>query len=189
MRHLTAVTSVLVLFVLASPSLCADSEDVALPPGSRLTEHVVGLPGLDNVGRIEDGLYRGAQPEDPEGYEALRRMGIRTVLNLRARHSERVDVEAHGMKSLEIPLSMLESPDRESVERAVQAMATPELRPLYVHCALGEDRTGVVVAVYRMNESGWSLKEAEAEMQDFGFNDMWVYLKSFLRDYAEEPDD
>jgi tyrosine-protein phosphatase SIW14 len=54
------------------------------------------------------------------------------------------------------------------------------------HCALGQDRTGVIVAVYRIEEQGWSLKEAEQEMQDFGFNDMWINLKKLLKNYSKE---
>jgi len=183
------ITFMLVVLLLAPAAFCADSVDVTLPPGARTLERIEGLPGLKNVGKIEDGLYRGAQPDNPEGYETLRKMGIKTVLNLRAYHGEREAVESHGMTSIEIPMNMLKTPKTEDVEAALRAMSDPALRPLYVHCALGEDRTGVVVAAYRLRNDGWTYKEAEDEMQHFGFNDIWIQLKHFLRRFAGEEDD
>jgi protein tyrosine/serine phosphatase len=64
-------------------------------------------------------------------------------------------------------------------------MINPDNQPVYIHCQLGQDRTGVVIAAYRMRVDGWSLSEAEAEMQSFGFNDLWFKLKKFVREYAE----
>jgi protein tyrosine/serine phosphatase len=62
-------------------------------------------------------------------------------------------------------------------------MTDPEAQPVFVHCMHGEDRTGIVLAVYRMDVDGWSNAEAEAEMQAFGFNDVWRDLKKFVRTY------
>jgi hypothetical protein len=47
------------------------------------------------------------------------------------------------------------------------------------------DRAGVVVAVYRMEVDGWSEAEAEAEMEAFGFHEIWYQLKEFVRWYPE----
>jgi hypothetical protein len=38
-----------------------------------------------------------------------------------------------------------------------------------------------VVAVYRLQIDGWNAAEAEAEMQSFGFNDIWMDLKGYVR--------
>jgi protein tyrosine phosphatase (PTP) superfamily phosphohydrolase (DUF442 family) len=149
--------------------------------GRRVAMRISGLPGLSNVGRLAPGIYRGAQPK-AEGYRALKAMGIRTVVNLRSRHSERAAVEAAGLRSIEIPMSTTEV-SAATVKRVVALMTDPAIQPVFVHCAHGEDRTGVVVAVYRMEVDGWSNAEAEAEMQAFGFNDVWRKLKAFVRAY------
>ena len=65
-------------------------------------------------------------------------------------------------------------------------MSDPLNQPVYVHCALGQDRTGVVVAAYRMDVDGWSFEDAEKEMQSFGFNDTWIHLKKSLKNYAKQ---
>jgi protein tyrosine phosphatase (PTP) superfamily phosphohydrolase (DUF442 family) len=156
-----------------------------LPPGARASERVFGLPGLRNVGRVAPGVFRGAMPAR-EGYETLKRMGIRTVINLRTTESERKRVEGAGMRSVEISISMLNSVDRDTVDKIVAMMADPANQPVFVHCKLGQDRTGIVIAAYRMKVEGWPLALAEAEMDSFGFNDQWVHLKRFLHRYATD---
>jgi tyrosine-protein phosphatase SIW14 len=159
------------------------SGNISLPEGARFSEHILGLRGLKNVGRIAPGVFRGAQP-DPEGYATLKKMGIRTVINLRTSESECGKVESAGMKSVEIPLSMLDNGYKDKVDRIVAVMTSPSNQPVFVHCRLGEDRTGIVVAAYRMKIQEWHLSLAEAEMDSFGFNKVWVNLRRFLHRYA-----
>ncbi len=170
---------------------------VVFPGGSFVDKHglgpgeiVIDAPGLqvahpviENFGVVEDGVYRGAQPEEA-GFKTLRDMGVRYVLNLRSDHDERAAVEAAGMTPLEVPMGMIIGVNDESVRRAVEFMSDPANRPIFVHCRLGQDRTGVVVAMYRIITDGWTLKEAEAEMQSYGFNDMWINLKHVLHKMA-----
>jgi len=158
-----------------------------LPKGVRVSEHLFGLPGLTNVGRIAPGIYRGAQPA-PGGYATLKKMGIRTVINLRTTESEKKKVEAVGMRSVEIPVGMFNNGDRKKLDKVIAIMADPANRPVFVHCRQGQDRTGIVVAAYRMKIDGWPLSLAEAEMESFGFNDVWVNFRRFLHRYAAELD-
>jgi protein tyrosine/serine phosphatase len=155
----------------------------SLPEVIRVSEHLFGLAGLKNVGRITTGVYRGAQPAS-EGYATLKKMGIRTVVNLRTTVSEKRAVEAAGMKSVEIPIGMFNNGDLEKVDKIVALMADPANRPVFVHCKLGQDRTGIVVAAYRIKTDGWPLYLAEAEMESFGFNGVWINLRHFLHRYA-----
>ncbi len=153
-----------------------------LPDGARISERLFGLPGLSNVGRVAPGVYRGAAPSQ-QGYETLSRMGMRTVINLRSDNDEKKAVESHGMRSLGLPMSAYGAVEAGTVRRAVALMADPANRPVYVHCLQGRDRTGVVVAVYRVEVDGWSPNEAEEEMRAFGFHDVWFRMKEFVRRY------
>ena len=148
----------------------------------RSSEHLYNLPGLGNAGRVAPGLYRGEQP-GPEGYATLKQLGIKTVIDLRTSESEKAQVEAAGMKAIAVPIEMTRKGLREKVDQVVALMADPANQPVYVHCRHGQDRTGIVVAAYRLSQQGWSLKDAEAEMQAFGFNDVWVNFKKFIRSY------
>jgi protein tyrosine/serine phosphatase len=158
---------------------------VQLPDGYRTSEHLYNLPGLANVGRIAPGVYRGAQPE-ATGYAVLKRMGIRTVIDLRTTENDRQQVEAAGMRSIRVPILMTNNGLRENVDRTVALLADPANQPVFVHCRHGQDRTGIVSAAYRMKIQGWSLTAAEAEMQAFGFNDVWINYKQFIRDYGKQ---
>ncbi len=202
--RIAALLALPVLLALAGvPSACADpsgdvsggiaaaqssanaATSVSLPGVARSSERLFGLPGLSNIGRVAPGILRGAQPA-PEGYETLRRMGIRTVVNLRLRHGEKEAVEAAGMRSVEIPFDTMKSVDPAKVARVLDVMTDPRNRPLFVHCAQGKDRTGLVVAVYRIKVDGWSREEAEAEMDAFGFHDAWIQFRKFVRRYPLE---
>jgi tyrosine-protein phosphatase SIW14 len=159
------------------------AQAVKMLEGARSSERLFGFPGLSNVGRVASGICRGAML-GPGGYATLKRMGIRTVVNLRAPGSEKKQVEAAGMRSVEIPLNMLGNGDIEKVDRVVEIMADPAQQPVFVHCKLGVDQTGIVVAAYRMKIEGWPLGLAEAEMESFGFNGIGVNLRRFLQRYA-----
>jgi len=193
------VAALLLLFgLLAPPGVSSDLADApgnpssrsgrigdnsaVLPGNFRVSERLFGLPGLTSVGRVAPGIFRGAQPE-PEGYATLKAMGIRTVINLRTRHGERKAVEAAGMRYVEIPMSFWKDVDPEVVRMALSAMTDPASQPVFVHCSRGVDRMGVVAAVYRMEVDGWSEAEAEAEMEGFGFHEIWFQLKEFVRRY------
>jgi len=193
-----AIVAVLLLTPLLalfshSASVAADSgstdrnaASASLLPAARVSERIYGnLPGLGNVGRVAAGVLRGAQPE-AEGYATLKKMGIRTVINLRTSMSERAEVEGAGMRSIEIPIAMSSNGLKEKVDRVVALVADPANQPVFIHCRHGQDRTGIVVAAYRMKMDGWALAEAEAEMQDFGFNDIWVNFKKFIRAYGQQ---
>lgn len=179
---LFCVLFLLGLFFLNAVGIAADS---SFPKDARFSERIFGLKGLTNVGRIAPNLYRGAQPA-PDGYATLKMMGVKTVVNLRTTSSEKQKVEAMGMKSVEVPLSVLSDVNTKAVSAIIDIMKNPDNQPVYIHCRQGQDRTGIVVAAYRMKVDGWSFKDAEAEMQSFGFNDIWVELKEFIREYATE---
>lgn len=155
-----------------------------IPEDVKISEKIYGLRGLSNVGKVSPAIFRGSQPL-PEGYITLKKMGIKTVINLRTSKNEKKVVESTGMRSIEIPMNVLSDVNVETVNRIIEIMADPINQPVYIHCKLGQDRTGVVVAAYRMKVDGWSLSEAEAEMQAFGFNDLWYKLKKFIRKYAK----
>lgn len=174
----------LLLLGLLSVDVVRTAADSSFPKEARFSERIFGLKGLTNVGRVTPYLYRGAQP-GPEGYATLKKMGVKTVINLRTSVSEKKIVEAAGMKSVEVPLSVLRDVNVKSVDALIDIINNPEYQPVYIHCKKGQDRTGIVVAAYRMRVDGWSFRDAEAEMQSFGFNDIWWELKEFIRAYAK----
>jgi len=175
-------------FAGSAPTAATNAiKSAPIPDGAHISERISDpLPGLANLGRVAPGVYRGAQPE-AAGYATLKKMGIMTVINLRTSMSERAAVEEAGMRSIEVPVEMSRDGLRAKVDMVVALMADPANQPLFVHCRQGRDRTGIVVAAYRMKIEGWPLSEAEAEMKAFGFNNVWVNFRQFIREYGKQP--
>ena len=131
---------------------------------------------------MDAGLYRGAQPS-PEGIRQLANMGIKTIVSLR-RHSrdmdeERAVAEQLGIRWVNIPVRVWWRPSREQIQQFLTIAADPSTRPVFVHCRLGRNRTGLMVAAYRMVQQDWTPQHAHAEAGRFGlvpWNLMTRYL-------------
>ena len=146
------------------------------------------LPGLPNGGRVNDFLYRGAQPHTA-GMRELKKLGITTIVDLRGenatqRDSERQQAESLGIRFLSIPVSGWDPPSNEQVAQFLSLFRNHPKEKVFVHCRFGDDRTGVFVATYRMAYEGWPATQAMNEMYFFGFNGFWhPSMKSFIRDF------
>jgi protein tyrosine phosphatase (PTP) superfamily phosphohydrolase (DUF442 family) len=141
--------------------------------------------GLHNFGRVTDSLYRGGQPT-PDGYKSLQAMGVGIVVNLRETPTdmatEKRQVESLGMKSVDIPWSANRDPSSSQIVEFLDLVrANPDTK-IYVHCRRGADRTGVMVASYRIAVERKSVAEAVSEMHQYHYD--WLF-RSQLKRYIE----
>jgi protein tyrosine/serine phosphatase len=129
------------------------------------------VPGVPNFHKVDDHLFRGGQPS-PEGFHNLAHFGIRTVLDLRdsPRQSELEKrlVEKAGMRYVHVAMSPTQKPTDRQVSDALAVVDDSSAWPVFVHCAGGRDRTGAVVACYRISHYKWSNREAMAEARREG---------------------
>ena len=151
---------------------------------ARLATVLPEAKGVDYAAQVAPGLFRGGMPDDV-GVQWLRERGIRTVINLRHYHgdSEGELVRAAGMRYERIPLESTDAPEPEQVRRFLEIVRDPSAQPVYVHCLHGVDRTGTMIAVYRMAIDGWSNSDALAEMEHFGAHDILHDLRRFVATY------
>ena len=143
--------------------------------------HIFGLPGLVNVGHVSGGVYRGADPAPGEGYRSLHELGIRTVLNL-SHGRDNEQFKPFGIREIYTPMNFFRDVDESRIRELVGLLSDASLRPIYVHCAQGRDRTGMVIACHRI-ECGWSNEDAVAEMWSFGFHFVWTHFLEFVQNY------
>jgi protein tyrosine phosphatase (PTP) superfamily phosphohydrolase (DUF442 family) len=138
------------------------------------------LPGISNFYQVTTNLYRGAQPT-AEGMKELKAMGIRTVINLRAFHSDKDKVESAGMKSVRFETKPWHA-EEEDVIGFLKVVSDTNNLPAFVHCQRGADRTGMMCAMYRVAVCGWTKQEAIAEMKNggFDFSPAWKNLVEFV---------
>lgn len=154
----------------------------------------LSLRGVENAGKISDSLYRGAQPRG-EGYEELKRLGISIVVDLRnskpvkrdgGETREQVKVEATGMRYVEIPTSAFFGPGETQVATFLQLLRDNQDKKVFVHCYFGDDRTGVMVATYRIAVDHWTSDEAYNEMRAYHFHKHLILMGHFVKLFPAE---
>lgn len=143
------------------------------------------IKGVGNFGEVTPMLFRGAQPTH-EGFEALAKMGINIVVDGRADRSdsEGKEVGKLGMQYVAIPWRC-PFPHDEVFVRFLKLLQENPNKKVFVHCRLGEDRTGMTIAAYRMAEQGWTADEAMHEMQQFGFSTIHHLICPRLASYEK----
>lgn len=143
---------------------------------------------LPNFHRVNDNVYRGAQPKKA-GLKLLAGLGIKTILNLRdddaMAERERAEARAAGLQYFNLPLGRTGRPKDEQVERALAILNSADNQPVFVHCKLGADRTGTIIAVYRISHDGWTSERAKAEAKRYGMHVWEVAMKDYIHDYYQ----
>jgi protein tyrosine/serine phosphatase len=142
----------------------------------------MNLVGVPNCHKVSDDLYRGAQPNE-EGMRQLEKLGIKTIVNLRAFHSDRDELKDANLGSEHISATPWRTED-EDVVRFLKIVTDKSKTPVFVHCQYGSDRTGTMCAIYRITIQGWSKDEAIEEMTkgNFGFHEMWDNLVEYIHE-------
>ena len=144
---------------------------------------------LPNFHQVTAALYRGAQPKEG-GLQKLSALGIKTVINLRdddeREQREEQQAKAAGLRYFNIPLSNSRAPSDAQVERVLAIINAQENQPVFVHCQRGADRTGTIIAVYRISHDGWTSEQAKAEAKHYGMGFWQVGMKDFISDYYKK---
>jgi len=144
---------------------------------------------IKNFGQMDEQFFRGAQPKEQD-YKDLAALGIKTVVDLRDEpvSYEKRNVEALGMRYVNIPMSDTEYPQGVQVDQFLKLVGDPATGKLFVHCAGGRHRTGVIGAVYRFNHDHWNYDQVYAEMKNYDFYTRWGHgaMKQFVQDYWQQ---
>ena len=175
MRHLKIV---LLLGLSLLAALDAGATEARLRPTEWATPVISGH--LENWYKVDDRLYRSEQP-DAEAMAEIEAFGIKRVLNLREYHDDDDEVEGRQLQTFHVPIDTKQINDDDVVAALRIILASKE--PILVHCWHGADRTGTVVAMYRIVVQGWSREAAIDELVHGGyhyhavFDNIITYLK------------
>jgi tyrosine-protein phosphatase SIW14 len=144
------------------------------------------LTGLPNFHKVNPQIFRGAQPT-AEGFQQLAQLGVKTVLDLREAGSrsfeEKKIVEARGMRYVSVPMQGFHTPSADQIDKVLTLFNDSSAAPVFVHCRRGADRTGTVVACYRISHDGWENKRALEEARSLGMSWMQKSLQSYVLQY------
>jgi tyrosine-protein phosphatase SIW14 len=139
-------------------------------------------PEIANFHQVDTKVFRGAQPA-PREFQDLARLGIKTVLNLREEshaRSEKKIVEAAGMRYVSIPMNGIEAPSDAQIAHALAVIEDDANGPVFVHCRRGADRTGTVIACYRIAHDQWPNQKALEEARSLGMS----WIERGMRNYV-----
>lgn len=139
------------------------------------------LSGVTNFYKVTPFLYRGAQPSR-KGMQELKKLGIKTVVNLRQYHSDKKKIKNLGFNYVEIPINTFNLGNKE-VLQFLKVVKDQANHPIFVHCAHGADRTGTVNAVYRIIFENWTKEEAIDEMVkgNYNYHSVFKNLLTYIR--------
>jgi uncharacterized protein (TIGR01244 family) len=153
-----------------------------------ISQSKIKYEGLPNFDKVNDNLYRGAQPNS-EGIQRLRLLGIKTIINLRnddeRARAEAAAAAAAGLRYFNVPMDNFGRPSDARVERILALIEMPENQPVFIHCKRGADRTGTIIAIYRIVHDGWTSEKAKEEANRHGMIFWQVGMKDYIRDYAK----
>ncbi len=174
---------------LAQNSAISSGAQPDRPPKRKL----IVKQGIGNFGQVTPELYRGAQP-NRVGYQELANMGIDIVVDLRltGKDEESREVRKLGMQFVAIPWHCY-FPKDNMFARFLTLLRENRGKRIFVHCRYGDDRTGMMIAAYRMAVEGWTPKEARKEMEQYGFHhlvcpSLGPYEKSFPERLKKNPE-
>jgi tyrosine-protein phosphatase SIW14 len=141
---------------------------------------------LRNFQEVSDSLCRGAQPS-AEGFRELAKLGVHTVVDLRGaggRSSQEAEiVRSLGMEYVNVPLDGFQAPTPVEVSKVLAVLDNPGSGKVFVHCRRGADRTGTVLALYRIEHDHWSNQQALDEAKTMKMANSERLMQKFVMEY------
>lgn len=150
-------------------SLVATFGSLAETPQTRPADWAAPVNGtaVKNCFKVSDDIYRSAQPAG-ETASSMKELGIKSILNLRHYHPE----DSEEFKKAGIILySYKMDAGSASIKDLIEALKIIQTapKPILIHCWHGSDRTGFIIAGYRMVMQGWSAEKAIEELRKGGY--------------------
>jgi len=143
---------------------------------------------LPRFQQVNEKLYRSGQPRKG-GLTRLRELGINTIINLRGgsaqTRAEEVEARALGLNYFNVALPNWGRPQDTRVARILELIAAPENGRVLLHCKDGVDRTGMIVAIYRVMHEAWTSQKALAEAEHNGMRRTQWWMRDYVEDYGD----
>ncbi|MEN1785635.1 MAG: dual specificity protein phosphatase family protein [Bacteroidota bacterium] len=132
----------------------------------------VASPLFKRLYQLNDSVYRSEQPSS-KGFRALETIGIKTALNFRRNKKDNRKAKGTAITLIHMPLKTSELTEQHLIE-ALAAIKKAE-KPILVHCWHGSDRTGAIMAAYRVVFENWTKSDAIQELRkpELGYHEKW----------------
>lgn len=167
--------------LLAGTVVAQDTQPAPAPARPANWAEPLNVEGVPNLHRLTPMLYRSEQPT-ALGMKNLEKLGIRTVINLRAFNSDTKELRGTTLRGVHVPVHTWHL-ETEDIVAVMRELRRPENGPFLIHCQHGADRTGLMSAMYRMLEQDWSAEDALQELVDggYGYHSLWRNIRNYVR--------
>jgi tyrosine-protein phosphatase SIW14 len=154
---------------------------------------VFEAPGVPNFRQVDDHVFRGGQPS-AHGFKSLALIGVKTVIDLRlgakqGHDDEESVVKTAGMHYIHVPLNGFTAPTDQQIATVLSLLDDSSGWPVFIHCRRGADRTGTVIACYRVAHDHWANEKALTEAKLYRMSrqeqEMQQYILSFRPPQAQ----
>lgn len=185
-----AVLLTLAAFLGFSLSTAAAPQATTAPvPAPAIAAAHEVVPGVKNFGRVTPQLYRGAQPT-AEGFSQLQKMGVSIIVDLRNEKGEidreRAAVASRQMEFVTFPWNPWKDPTTAQVKEFFEVLAANPDKKIFLHCHKGADRTGTMVALYRIAAQHWTPQDALREMKTYHLHAFWFpHLERYVEKFPQ----
>jgi len=159
---------------------------IFLITGSASAQNCKASKDLPNFGCVNSTLFRGAQPTE-EGIKELAKRGVKTIIYLRDTdknsEAEAGWAKKAGITFINVPLGNWLAPKDETMKKILDSINTHKNQPVFLHCSRGADRTGTVIAAYRISHDGWTADQAKDEAKKYNMGWWQFWMKKYIDDY------
>ncbi len=158
------------------------------------TDEIPRNVSLHHFEHIDAQVYAGSKPHTDKDFEYLQSLHVRYIVSARflpgLSGSERKKARRYGMTLLSMPMNASPIPPSEKhVDRILLTIRDKRYQPVYIHCVLGRDRTGLIGGLYRIYFLGVPKQQAWQEMLQSGFHTWWFVggLRVYFEKHASRP--
>jgi tyrosine-protein phosphatase SIW14 len=175
---LNTVAAITATSLFGQNALTEKGGTVIQRPSSWATK--VNTTSLKNLHKVDDEIFRCEQP-DMLGFQELEGLGIKSVLNLRNKHSDSLFLLNSHLNCFKVNMEAKDIADTEIIMALRILKDAP--KPIVIHCKHGADRTGVVVAMYRVVFQNWTKDKAIGELKygGFGFHEAFANIPMYIQ--------
>lgn len=176
--HMSKCLSLLAAFSLFGAGLGAAEAAKQSSPG---VKPITDPPGIHNLFAVGTNVFSGSTPEGDEGFAALAKLGVKTIVSVDGGKPDLERAKKYGMRYVHLPHGY----DGISTNLQMQLAKVGETLPgpVYVHCHHGKHRGPTAAAVMCMAKEGWSAAQAEDWLTVAGTATNYAGLYGVVRKY------
>lgn len=177
----TPACFVAVTLAIAASLTGLRAADAPAPPPTNAIAKPIAIPGLQNTFRVNDRIVSGSQPDTDIAFDALKQMGIKTIISVDGSKPDVAGAHKAGLHYVHLPFGYDGVPSNRVAELAKVIQIEPG--PFYVHCHHGQHRGPTAVAVMCEADAGWTPEQAVAWLREAGTSDDYPGLYRSAREF------